>query len=430
MMALEVLYKIGNSLLTVLISALFFHSFMQRTSSKKKLIALGILSFLIVLISEFVFDTHPFSYLMVFSGCVVLSVAYSSNVLHGAFYSCIFTVLLMIVENTVRVLMEMGFGVPDGDDFSKLSFLSVLLSKAIMFLIIQIIYVLKYKPFSNEADKKYLTVIAFPLASALAILTQNALVIKNDNWEPTIVCLILISNFALLFATMIVFEYINSLYDLAMHKSKIEHANKIIEVQASQYRSMMENNFETNKIKHDLRNYCIGIAAELKAGNVDTALDKLCDIYGENSLLKDDSGSSIEFILKTKAEKAAAVGVKIIWECVNIQNIKISDVDLAIILGNALDNAVEAVEKIEGKGTVEALVVSRNNLLVIKIKNPVKENVDTNNLSSTKSDNNAHGFGIISMKQLADKYDGEVLFTCKDNVFTTSIVMKNTIPKA
>ena len=139
---------------------------------------------------------------------------------------------------------------------------------------------------------------------------------------------------------------------------------------------------------------------------------------------------SIEFILKTKAEKAAALGVKIIWECVNIQHIKISDVDLAIILGNALDNAVEAVEKIEYKGMVEALIVLRNNLLIIKIKNPVKEYVDTNNLSSTKPDNNVHGFGIISIKQLTNKYDGEVLFTCKDNIFTTSIVMKNTMHKA
>ena len=122
--------------------------------------------------------------------------------------------------------------------------------------------------------------------------------------------------------------------------------------------------------------------------------------------------------------------LKIIWECVNIQHIKISDVDLAIILGNALDNAVEAVEKIEYKGMVEALIVLRNNLLIIKIKNPVKEYVDTNNLSSTKPDNNVHGFGIISIKQLTNKYDGEVLFTCKDNIFTTSIVMKNTMHKA
>lgn len=420
----EHLLVIGDSLLTVVIAFLFFSSFKQRATPKKYVIIARIVSFCIVLIAKFVFGADPFSYLMVFSACVVLSFPYFLNLLHGVFYSCIFTVLILVVETTASVLLKTSFG-----DAERISFFTVLASKALLFLIIHIIYVLKYKPFSREADKKYLIVMAFPIASVLAIITQNALVLQNEHWAPVIVGLVLISDFALLFATMVVFEYTNSLYDLAMHKSKIEHANKIIEIQAMQYRSMMENSFETNKIKHDLRNFCIGIAAELKQGNTETAIEKLCSVYGEDSPLKDNSDSAVEFILSAKAEKAAAVGVKLIWECVTPQGIKVSDVDLAIILGNAIDNAVEAAEKTPNKGTVEVFILPRNNLLVIKIKNPVNGFVDVNDLSSTKSDKSSHGFGIISMKQLVEKYDGEIVFTLNEGVFTTRIIMKNSLSK-
>lgn len=53
------------------------------------------------------------------------------------------------------------------------------------------------------------------------------------------------------------------------------------------------------------------------------------------------------------------------------------------------------------------------------------DNVNTERLVSTKTDEQSHGFGILSIQSIAQKYNGTVLFTCEDLVFVTRIFLQN-----
>ena len=53
------------------------------------------------------------------------------------------------------------------------------------------------------------------------------------------------------------------------------------------------------------------------------------------------------------------------------------------------------------------------------------ENVNVEELYSHKNDIRLHGFGIMNMKTIAEKYSGEVTLSCNDNEFTTLIFLKN-----
>lgn len=61
--------------------------------------------------------------------------------------------------------------------------------------------------------------------------------------------------------------------------------------------------------------------------------------------------------------------------------------------------------------------------ILIIITNGVKKNKDVNNLSSEKI--GMHGYGIINMKSIAEKYGGTVTFDCENCVFTTFITLNN-----
>ena len=90
------------------------------------------------------------------------------------------------------------------------------------------------------------------------------------------------------------------------------------------------------------------------------------------------------------------------------------------------DNAIEASSACGGAcREIRLLVALKNKTIVIQMKNPVTESVNVERLATNKKEPIYHGFGVISMRQLAAKYGGEVVFSCEKGIFTTSIVINN-----
>ena len=116
--------------------------------------------------------------------------------------------------------------------------------------------------------------------------------------------------------------------------------------------------------------------------------------------------------------------IKIDFHYKGLHNIQISGIDLAILLGNALDNAIEATEKIREteKRIVELYIYLKSNQLVMIIENNVTQNVDVDHLQTEKTGN--HGYGVVNMKSVVNKYAGSLSFFCEDKVFKTVIALK------
>jgi len=124
--------------------------------------------------------------------------------------------------------------------------------------------------------------------------------------------------------------------------------------------------------------------------------------------------------------KAAKYNTKIDFTYTELRPIKILSTDLAIILGNALDNAIEACSKLNNKEKIIQLFIQpQNETIIITVKNPVIEDIDTLNFTSTKPYSKWHGYGIISMKEIAAKYGGNIALTCTNHLFTVSAILNN-----
>ena len=100
------------------------------------------------------------------------------------------------------------------------------------------------------------------------------------------------------------------------------------------------------------------------------------------------------------------------------------EMDLCIILGNALDNALEACEKMPRE---QAQIITdlhkSGEMLFIEIKNTFKEEPvsGSDGLVTTKRDQKNHGFGLKTMVQLTKKYDGFIDYETKQGWFCLSI---------
>lgn len=116
----------------------------------------------------------------------------------------------------------------------------------------------------------------------------------------------------------------------------------------------------------------------------------------------------------------------------DIKNNNLSQVepyDLVAVLGNLLDNALEASEQSQDK-TVSIETDFRNNFSVIIVSNSCDKNPQFNNSElpvTTKSNKQLHGFGLKSVRKTIKKYNGDIAFEYdnKKKTFIVTVMLTN-----
>lgn len=133
--------------------------------------------------------------------------------------------------------------------------------------------------------------------------------------------------------------------------------------------------------------------------------------------------TAIDFILDYKMENAKAYGIDFLLD-VDIYFCPFQDYEICIILGNLLDNAIEATRNLEAvQRKIHVTMMTTNKMFILEMQNPYqgKRKLYDGKYETTKADRNAHGLGLESVKVIVDTYDGEFSITDKDTTFTVSI---------
>lgn len=102
------------------------------------------------------------------------------------------------------------------------------------------------------------------------------------------------------------------------------------------------------------------------------------------------------------------------------------DVDLGILLGNLLDNAIEASEKCEqGKRRIYLQLRNLKQMFVLRLKNSSMQapKIENGIFLTSKEDKNAHGMGVEQVKRIVNKYNGEIDFQYDSARFEVDIIV-------
>lgn len=134
---------------------------------------------------------------------------------------------------------------------------------------------------------------------------------------------------------------------------------------------------------------------------------------------------SIDFIINLA--KARADEKKILFTIeVDIVEIPIEEYDFFSVLSNLLDNAIEASsQNNEGEGRITLQILSLNNVFRLKIENTylIEPNKKGKRFISSKDDNTLHGWGIENVKEIVNKYKGEIDIEYGNGIFLVIIVL-------
>lgn len=189
------------------------------------------------------------------------------------------------------------------------------------------------------------------------------------------------------------------------------------------YLEVERNNRYIQEIKHNLKNRLLGIMAE----GGDSLGEELRNILWK--LEQSDKNvytSNVIFntILKNKLYNIyenMQINTEVSVLVPKRMNLKYSDV--GILLGNLLDNAIEACAKVTPSNRwIQIAINYGDHMLILKISNSKEEKPTIPGVSSKKN-YNRHGFGTSSVRKVAEKYNGGAEFIDKGNWFEASVIL-------
>lgn len=131
----------------------------------------------------------------------------------------------------------------------------------------------------------------------------------------------------------------------------------------------------------------------------------------------------IDAVLATKKNSAEHKGINFYANGNIPDKCVIDDIDFTNIIGNLLDNAIEAAEKVE-KGNVSIVIKPQKKFIIIKVKNSYDGNKN-NELKTTKKDKEYHGIGLKSIKRIVEKYQGEFELEFKEKEVEATALLLN-----
>lgn len=189
---------------------------------------------------------------------------------------------------------------------------------------------------------------------------------------------------------------------------------------------------EIKKIRHDLYNSYILNLAYLENGQYEELRQFYCKAVGELKKPEEmicTGNIGVDSILNYKLKVMEEKQISIEKDIKVAADIRVCDRDLNALIGNLLDNVVEALEILpERERRLWITLHSDDTAMLFKTRNPyAKEDMELRDgkLLSTKAEAGEHGFGLKSVSDIVKKYNGSMEIVIEDNmlVITTLLYM-------
>ena len=360
--------------------------------------------------------------------CIIISVLLvESKILTKIFVSIIFNLIAISVASIVSGMLSVAFHRPLNEIFSEMTWVrfgGVVAGQLLKVLIFDIILRVVKKDSLKLGKKEWLLIsTVFGISFAAITLIQIAAVNSNSHIS------ILLAAEVCCIATAAVCFYMTVLLNRSNLKSQQLRAKAQQEEFRLQYAQNVKKQYEEiSQVRHDMKQTNAVIMELLLSSKTDEALEymrKMTQRISEFDVVIDTGNDYVNAILNAKLSEAKRNGISVL--CSADKNaVGIDEVDMCNLLGNLLDNAIEACEKCDvDQNVIEIKLRMCDGKYLIEVENTAAENALESNkqLSTTKKDTARHGYGVKSIKSIAEKYNGIVSFSQTGDRFRSAVVL-------
>lgn len=260
---------------------------------------------------------------------------------------------------------------------------------------------------------------ALPLLSCLILsiyICQKNFLMVMDGSGPAFLRL---ETLGILYINLIICAFVETLNRAHEREYEQKIARQQLELQKNNYLDIMERQEETRRLWHDIKKYMAAMEALVGSENKEEAqqcLDSIQSVFSGLTTAVDTGNKLIDSILGYGMKKAGELGVAVqpaVWVDSTI-NFPVPD--LFVIIGNTLDNAMEACCQIEDEAarTISVQLHQKNHLLLYEISNPY-------NGKKFQKPGKIHGYGLRNVEACVNRNDGLMSITKENGIFTVSI---------
>ena len=334
--------------------------------------------------------------------------------------ACIYLYAIMIMVETITVNLAKlsGLDLTNANDVA----ISSMMSSIFSFFFILILKNMNMMQLGIELPGKISSAICFiPLSSI--VVTFYMFATKSS----TYLFMLILTSF-LCALNLVVFHLYDRLVDKftqAMKMKAVEQQNNYYEKQLT---IMLESQENLRKARHDNTTKLLILQTMLRNGENEKAIEYVERMNNELRIKEEISSTgnlAIDAIINYKLQKALADQIHLNLDLSIPINLKIDSMDIAILLGNLLDNALLAVQKLASNREITLEMNYDKNLLYIHIKNPYDGKVKYLNgrYLTTKKDIENHGVGLLSVEEVVQKYQGLFEVHHEGNVFQVDVAI-------
>ncbi len=249
---------------------------------------------------------------------------------------------------------------------------------------------------------------------------QNTIAIDDDQLTTWII-------FSMLILLAILFFNLNRQYEMEKRIMLLEkEKNALLE---HDYQTLKNVYAANAKLFHDFQNHINVVYHYLSENHITEAVHYIENLRSPIQGITQATwvgDEAVDYLIGSKIALAVSQNIKAGTNIEFPRRTNIQSVDLVAILGNLLDNALEAVGNAEERFRFINLTIRRiNDMLVIKVENgcgaaPAEAN---GKLQTSKADKTLHGWGLRSVRTAAGRYDGTIETEYGDHIFRAVVTL-------
>ncbi len=285
-----------------------------------------------------------------------------------------------------------------------------------------------YCPVESLLTAKECTYLSgIPLILFLLLAAGLSFIEYDYLYNPMSLFLFFVLFVLLLVIYIIFFKMIHLSYEKLQSHYQTVQTQHLLSIQDEQYQHIQTNIENSRRMRYDLRHHMVTLQGFLQHGRVQQA-----EKYLEQYLYSAQQFEMLELCRNPVVNmvvgyyQTVAVQKDILFDvCIQIpEKLSISDVDLSVILGNLLENAIYAAASGDpSERFIQFHMFCSGQMLAITVDNSFYEDVKKRDGQYISNKPNHTGLGLNNIHMIADKYEGGVEFTHDLHVFHSSVML-------
>ena len=411
--------ELATELINVLVEAIIVLYFLNNAfGTAKRSVKITVVSYVgyaLVLGILSVFSVH----LVIREIYALLSIMILSLLIYrckplNAIYATLALNVMVFFADVLCILVLRWFGIPtEAMELGGSSrFACIVVAKIIILIEIQIFT--HFLPRNDSPVPRWtlLLIIGQGLSICVAAIILHTSI--ESNLDDGIILLLSV---CLLYLNLVICFYVETIRASFDNRRKKELAEQQLQMQTEQYEREASSREATRALWHDIKRYMYAMEDLLAAGKTAEATQCLAQTsttISEIHQTVDVGNIVVDGILERALERIRNTKISLTFDIWIPEELPIAAVDLNIIMGNTIDNAIDACQMIDDPSTIQLTLRQNHRTLLYEVQNPVGSR-------TIPKGGNIHGYGLRNVRECVVKHRGEMETAEFNQTYSVSI---------